>query len=169
MNAPAFVLKTSRLFLRDFRSADSEVLASYQSNPRYLEHYSEAPDAEGIVQTAIAWANEKPRRKFQLAIQLRSSEEPIGTVGLRITEPSSGRADFGCELNPNYWGSGYAEEASRALLDYGVSRLGLRRVEAWTAARNIRAHNLAERLGFRETAPSNRDQLMFVRDYEEEK
>ena len=161
-------LVTSRLFLRDFRSADTEALVSYHLDPRYLEHYSDMPDTEGIVRTAIAWANENPRLNYQLAIQLPGIEEPIGTVGLRITEPSSGRANFGCELNPNYWATGYAEEASRALLNYGVSTLGIRRVEAWTAARNMRAHRLAERLGFRKTTHSKQDQLMFARDYEEE-
>ncbi len=168
MIATVFKLETSRLFLRDFRPADTEALVSYHSDPRYMEHYSDTPDTEGIVQTAIAWANENPRLNFQLAIQLSGIEEPIGTVGLRITEPSSGRANFGCELNPNYWSTGYAEEASRALLDYGVSTLSIRRVEAWTAARNMRAHSLAERLGFRKSEHSKRDQLMFARDYEEE-
>jgi [ribosomal protein S5]-alanine N-acetyltransferase len=143
-------LRTERLVLRDFLPSDAEALAAYQADPRYLEHYDHSAavtDAHALVDLFRAWANESPRTKYQLVIVLE--DRVIGTCGVR---QDAGEAEFGCELDPGYWNAGYAREASRAILDYGLTTLGLKRIVARTLASNQRAIALASSLGFREIA-----------------
>ncbi len=143
-------LRTRRLVLRDFLPSDAEAMAAYQSDPRYLEHYDHSAavtDAHALVELFRAWADESPRTKYQLAIVLE--DRVIGTCGVRRDD---GEAEFGCELDPEYWNAGYAREASRAILEYGFTTLGLQRIVARTLVSNQRAIGLASSLGFREVA-----------------
>jgi len=48
-----------------------------------------------------------------------------------------------------FWGHGYATEAARAILDYGLQTLGIHTVEALIRPDNTRSIRLAERLGMR--------------------
>ena len=143
-------LRTRRLVLRDFLPSDAEAVAAYQSDPRYLEHYDHSAavtDSHALVDLFRAWAEESPRTKYQLAIVLE--DRVIGTCGVRR---DAAEAEFGCELDPEYWNAGYAREASRAILEYGFTTLGLRRIVARTLASNQRAISLALSLGFQEVA-----------------
>ncbi|MFQ5961073.1 MAG: GNAT family N-acetyltransferase [Candidatus Methylomirabilales bacterium] len=142
---------TDRLLLRDFTEADAPKLIAYHSYARYLEFY--APDdrepsrVRKLLGTFISWSMERPRQRYQLAITL--DEHLIGTCGVRKETPDSMEAEFGCELDPDYWGRGYAQEASRAILAFGFGTLELRRVWARVVPENTRAVRLAESLGLR--------------------
>jgi RimJ/RimL family protein N-acetyltransferase len=96
----------------------------------------------------LSWAAEHPRLRFQLAI-----EEPrlglLGSCGVRITDAEHLQASFGCELGPKHWGHGYAIEASRGLMGFAFSKLGVHRIHAETLAENQAALALAKRLGMR--------------------
>ncbi len=71
---------------------------------------------------------EQPRLKFQLALTLRSNSQLIGNCGIRMRTPDAHEADIGYELNPEYWGQGYASEAARAIVAFGFTQLRLHRI-----------------------------------------
>ena len=145
------LLSTPRLTLRDFEPADVASLASYHSDPRYLEHYDTPPDTEQIVSDAQAWAQELPRRNYQLATSLSPRGGAIGSVGLRQQGWPDGEAEVGFELNPTHWGCGYGREALLGLLRHGSRQLLVLRFWAVTAQSNTRAHRLLESLQFEKT------------------
>ena len=151
------VLTTSRLTLREAETRDAEALARYQSDPRYLEHYSERPDAEQIVQIAREWAVARPRLNHQLMILLGTRDPPIGCAGVRQAGCASGTAEVGIELNPAHWGAGYAREALSALIEFAQEDLGLRELSALIAPANFRAQQLFQNVGFSATQPPGRD------------
>jgi len=144
-------LRTQRLVLREFRPADVDTVFRYQSRPAYLEHYGQAApmldDVSSFVAMLCRWAGESPRRKYQLAITL--DDRVIGTCGLRKELPQATDAEFGCELDPEFWAHGYAREACRAIIAFGFETLGLETILAQTMPANHRAIRLAEDLGFR--------------------
>ncbi|MEE2664172.1 MAG: GNAT family N-acetyltransferase [Myxococcota bacterium] len=147
------ILTTARLTLREVESRDIAVLASYQSDPRYLEHYPERPDAERIAQLAHEWALATPRLNHQLMITLGSNGPVIGCAGVRQAGCPSGEAEVGVELNPDHWGAGYAREALLELIEFARKDLGLRKLSALTTPANLRAHRLLQSLGFSATQP----------------
>lgn len=155
-------LNTPRLVLREFRLSDLPSFAVYHQNPQYLAHYDGPPDTERIVRLAIAWAAEQPRANYQLVIAESDTTPALGSVGLRGKGQTSGVAEFGFELNPAFWGRGYAREAGQALLEFGFQTLRLRRVISPTTSGNRRAHHLLEALGFtREAIPNHSGLVQF--------
>ncbi len=148
-------LVTSRLILREARPDDALALASYQSDPRYRAHYpespgaqSEIPDAQRIVQLARLWATDLPRLNYQLIITLGLGGTVIGCAGLRQAGYPHREAEVGIELDPEYWGAGYAREALATLIEFARSQVGAQRLWALTTPTDVRAHRLVQGMGF---------------------
>lgn len=146
-------LITSRLVLREFVEADWAGVLAYQQDPRYLRYYPwtdrvEA-DARAFVELFLGWQSEEPRRRYQLALTLKRSGRLIGNCGIRRKPDNDWEADIGYELDPEFWGNGYATEAAQALVNHGFQELGLERISSWCIADNIASARVMERLGFR--------------------
>ena len=71
-----------------------------------------------------------------------------------------GEAEVGVELNPEYWGAGYAREVLSRLIEFARDDLELNQLSALTAPTNRRAHDLLRRLGF-SAVPSPRHEGRF--------
>ena len=92
--------------------------------------------------------DERPRRRFQLAMTLRGGGEAVGSCGLRRKPGGEDEADIGYELAPRLWGQGYATEAARAMVDFGFRELGLHRISSWCIADNAASARVLEKDGF---------------------
>lgn len=85
------------------------------------------------------------------AIYERATWQPIGTVGLFDINERNGRAEFGIFIGEAAArGKGYGTEATRLLLDYAFTALGLRNVGLTVAAWNIAGQRAYARAGFKE-------------------
>jgi RimJ/RimL family protein N-acetyltransferase len=93
---------------------------------------------------------QKPRIKFQFAVTLKPTGQLIGNCGVRRNTPETHEGDIGYELDPRFWGKGYATEAGRAVLDFGFSQLRLHRISAWCIAENSGSARVLEKLGMRQ-------------------
>lgn len=144
--------QTNRLVLRDFQRTDLSAYQELCSHPEFRRFYPEQDaspeETEQRLSMFIAWADEQPRRHFQLAI-IRSSNELIGSCGVRITSEAERQGSFGCELGRAYWGRGYAYEAGHTVIQFGFRTLGLHRIWADTIVENEAAVRLAEKPGMR--------------------
>jgi ribosomal-protein-alanine N-acetyltransferase len=143
-------IQTDRLLIRDFYLADLAAYTRLHAHPlsqRFCPEEDAYPEkVEDLLRLFLVWSQEQPRLRYQLAIVL-PSEEVIGSVGVRITSESERQGSFGCELDPHYWGCGYAYEAARAVIRYGFQELGLHRIYAETIEENAAAISLAKKLG----------------------
>ncbi|MGE4606048.1 MAG: GNAT family N-acetyltransferase [Myxococcota bacterium] len=142
------MLATDRLVLREFDLPDQEALSSYHSDPRYLQHYASPPDSARLVAAFCAWAEALPRLNYQLAITRVPSRRAIGSVGLRCQGYPATEAEVGIELDPRYWGCGYAVEALASLVRFGANSLDLTRFWALATPQNAAAHRALGRIGF---------------------
>ena len=145
-------IKTERLLLREFARGDERAYLAYQADPRYSEFSGpeqSTPDhARELLCLFIAWATERPRQNYQLAIvDLRNSRQLLGCCGLRLKGQAGGSAEFGLELAAKEWGRGYAAEAARALIGFGFRDLGLSEVRSESVSANVRVIALARRIG----------------------
>jgi RimJ/RimL family protein N-acetyltransferase len=149
----AMLLTTERLLLREFVESDWPTVLAYQSDPRYLRYYHwterNEKDVREFVQTQIASQYEQPRTKFQLAIALRENQQLIGNCGIRMKSADAHEADIGYELDPKYWGHGYATEAASAMVRFGFEELKVHRIWAWCIAENAASAHVLEKLGMR--------------------
>ena len=146
-------LHTHHLLLREFVSADWPAVLAYQRDSQYLRFYhwiDRTPeDVQRFVQMFLDQQREQPRLKFQLAVILKSSGQLIGNCGIRRDTIDASQADIGYELDPNYWGYGYATEAARAITAFGFTQLNVHRIWAWCIADNTASARVLERVGLR--------------------
>jgi RimJ/RimL family protein N-acetyltransferase len=150
-------LATDRLVLREFESDDWRALLAYQADPRYLRYYPwstrEAAAVQELVGHFVARRADTPRRMFQLAMTLPAEAfRLIGSCGLRVNDAEQREGNIGYELDPAYWGRGYATEAGRAMLAFGFERLDLHRIWAECVADNRASARVLEKLGMRREA-----------------
>jgi [ribosomal protein S5]-alanine N-acetyltransferase len=144
---------TKRFLLRDFEDSDESAFVAYQADPRMLEFYGDEAVKPGharqLVEAFRTWAQERPRRNYQLAIVRR--DEPrrlVGCCGLRGVDSAARTAELGIELAPREWGRyGYAIEVMRALAKFGFEELGLNELYGSTVSANARIARLASSLG----------------------
>ncbi len=144
-------LDTHRLHLREFVASDWPAVLAYQNDSLYLRYYplveqTEA-GAKSFVQMFLDQQAEQPRRKFQLALTLKSEDALIGNCGIRVNDPEQGEANIGYEISSAYWGRGYASEAACAIVNFGFEELNLHRVWSWCVAENIGSYRVMEKIG----------------------
>jgi RimJ/RimL family protein N-acetyltransferase len=147
------ILTTDRLLLRDFVESDWEAVLAYQQDPLYLRYNDwtsrTAEEVRQFVQMFLDHQKQIPRIKYQFAVTLKSTGQLIGNCGVRRDSPETREGDIGYELDPKFWGNGYATEAARAVLCFGFSHMHLQRVSAWCIAENVSSARVLEKLGMR--------------------
>ena len=146
-------LETERLAMREFVWDDWGAILAYQRDARYLRYYEwteRTPEqVQGFVQMFLEQQQEQPRRKFQLAVTLKSSGQLIGTCGVRLANAGAHEGDIGYELSPEHWGQGYATEAACEMVRFGFVELGLHRIWSWCVADNVGSAHVLEKVGMR--------------------
>lgn len=142
------------VLLRDFEPRDVTAYVQIHADPGFSEHAG--PDegspehAEKLCDLFMAWARERPRRDFQLAITLRSTGELVGSCGVRTGEQPPGWAEFGIELAASVRGRGLATRAAGLILGLGFGPLALAGVTASSITENAPIARLLRALGFEE-------------------
>jgi [ribosomal protein S5]-alanine N-acetyltransferase len=141
-------LETARLKLRPYRDDDvTELLPLIGTREvaattlRIAHPYTEE-DARGFFALA-----QQPD-KIWLAITLQSDRRMIGGIGLRVEEQHQ-HAELGYWLGVDYWGKGYATEASREMVRYGFEVLRLYRIFASHFKHNDVSGRILKKLGMR--------------------
>lgn len=148
-NLPLF--ETQNLILREIRERDCHDMFEYAQlsyvgpNAGWEPHRTLSHTKE-----VIRMFNNKPRygQLGVFAIILKSNLKMIGTVELHTYTPHF-KAELGYTINPEYWGNGYATEASRKILEWGFTELGLKRIECSSFPDNLRSQRVCEKLGFK--------------------
>ena len=73
----------------------------------------------------------------------------IDSPHFKMKSADAHEADIGYELDPPYWGHGYATEAARAIVRFGFTRLRLHRIWSWCIADNVGSARVLEKVGMR--------------------
>jgi RimJ/RimL family protein N-acetyltransferase len=79
-------------------------------------------------------------------VELKGSRIPIGICGL-LKRDTLRDIDIGFAFLPPYRSQGYAFESAAAVMDYGRTVLGLRRIVAITDDDNTGSHRVLEKIG----------------------
>ncbi len=124
--SPFPVIETERLLLRRTTTGDAEALHFLRSDKRVMQYIDRPPsrdlqDAVDLVtkmdeginsNTTIAWA-----------ICLKGSPTMAGSIGFYRTDLANHRGEVGYMLHPDYQRKGIMDEALKAVLDFGFTRL----------------------------------------------
>lgn len=142
---------TERLHLREFLSTDFDSVYQYSSNPKVTRYLFFGPrDADATteyLQDLLVSQKEKPRTRFELAVQEITSGRVIGACDLSLIEGNV--VDLGYMLGIEHWGKGYATEISLKLLEAAFNELRATQVIATVDINNKASIHVLEKIGMR--------------------
>ena len=136
---PNLPIHTDRLILRVLGPDDATSLFAIFSNSEVMRYWS--TPAWTSMEQALAFLERDAKgfasgQHLRLGIERRDDQTLIGQCTLFGIVPSCRRAEVGYGLVRDAWGNGYANEALRALINYGFATLSLNRIEADIDPRN---------------------------------
>jgi RimJ/RimL family protein N-acetyltransferase len=150
------MIETERLLLRRIVEADADEFVSIHKHPTVTRFMGTFDRDE-----ALRWIERNDRDWDQLgygrlAIVENATGRLLGRSGLKYW-PQFEETEVGWLLRPDAWGRGFATEAGRASIEWGIQELGLPRITAMIMPENQRSIRVAERLGME---PSRGDVLL---------
>lgn len=143
------ILKTTNLTLRPWGEDDAECLYHFAKNPNvgpiagWPPHQS-VEDSLYIIKTVFS------KRETYAIVK---DDIPIGCVGLLFHPDTNhwwgeGSVELGYWIAEEYWGNGYAFEASKALIERAFNDLDVGKIYASYRCENTQSKRVLEKLGF---------------------
>ena len=148
------LLKTKRLSLRQFTTADSGYLVQIDNDPEVMRYINGGiPTSLETIQNNfltlfLRYDKKRPCLGFWAVIENESTDF-VGWCCLRAQEQEPGVASIGYRFIKSAWGKGYATEATSALINRGFTELGLERILATTYEDNLASRRVMDKLGLR--------------------
>ena len=144
------IFETENLVLRPWMESDAECLYHFAKNPKvgpiagWPPHES-VEDSLNIINMVFA-----KRETYAVT----KDGIPIGCAGLLFHPDTNhwwgdGAAELGYWIAEEYWGHGYAAEASKVLTERAFDELGIKRIYATYRIENAQSKRVLEKLGFR--------------------
>lgn len=148
-------IETERLIIRDLTTQDLDSMFALDSNPEVHRYLGKKPiknKAEALQYISDVQKQYAERGIGRWAVELKDTGKFIGWCGLRLyTEYTfnnhSNFYDIGYRLRREFWGKGYATEASKACLQYAWDVLKLDTIYGITERNNEASHRVLLKIG----------------------
>ena len=145
------MIHTDRLVLRPAVDADRAAIAALNAHPKVGEWLGGVRDrAASDAFVDRVQAHEAEHGFGFWVVEHKADARVIGMTGVWWVPPEMdmpGTVEIGWRFMPDAWGQGYATEAARAALDYGLRALGLEEIIAFTARTNLASQAVMKRIG----------------------
>lgn len=145
------ILETERLILREWQAEDIDNMAAINSDAEVMKYFPGTQTRAQTEQFIKRMLDLYEKEKFcYFALTLKSSHELIGFTGLSqqtYDAPFTPCTDIGWRLKTSAWGQGYATEAARAALGYGIRKIGLKQIFAVAPEINTASIRIMEKIG----------------------
>ncbi|MGR3764290.1 GNAT family N-acetyltransferase [Rossellomorea sp. NS-SX7] len=155
-------LTTNRLQLRLFTKSDAPDIQKLASNqevagiiglpqPYLLEH-------------AVKWIDIQPAllengTEYPLAIVQKDSDELVGTITLRVDKKNQ-KGELGYWIGRPFWGMGFATEAVKRMMSFGIEDLGLNKIWASAMSKNTASISVLQKAGLRREGVLKEDRML---------
>jgi len=144
------VLTTERLSLRQVCAADAEFIRELLNEPAFLQNIGDRgvrspEDAARYIEDRMC-ASYREHGFGLYLVERKADVVAVGICGF-VRRDFLEDVDIGFAFLERYWSQGYAFEAASAVMEYGRTALGLRRILAITAAENPASIRLLGKLG----------------------
>lgn len=146
-------LVTARLRLRAFTADDVDAVHAYASDPEVCRHVQWGPNSphetqEFIDENVAAGPGSDERGNWTWAVTLDG--DVLGTCSLWVSNREHARGELGYVLHREHWGRGITTEAAAAVLEFGLTTVGLARVEATCRPENTGSRRVLEKIGMQQ-------------------
>lgn len=110
----------------------------------YHPHYSRDDTARWINDVPTAWTED---RAYSFSILERATDELVGTIGINQLDRHNRRANLGYFVRTGATRRGVATAATKMLAQFGLTQLGLKRLEIVAAVGNYASQKVALKVG----------------------
>ncbi len=147
-------IETNRLILRPLEVADAGVFFKMDSNVNVHKYLWNKP-VNNIQETLnvidLVSKQYKEHQIGRFAVILKDTNQFMGWAGLKYnTEKINNKQffyDIGYRLDEEFWGNGYATEASIAWLNYGFNEMNINIINAGAHADNLASNKILQKIG----------------------
>jgi len=143
-------VETARLVLRAFRPKDGRAYLRILSSEGVLHYFpTSSPPAPARVGTMIeAMLRHWEEHGFGIWAVVSPSGDLMGRAGIQVI-PETDEVEVDYLLGPDWWGSGFATEAIRYALRFGLEEKGLERIVGIVHPDNLASRRVLEKIGMR--------------------
>jgi RimJ/RimL family protein N-acetyltransferase len=126
------------VMLRELRLSDAASLHRMLTSAEASRFISPPPATVAGFERFIAWtlAERAAGRYVCFAVVPAGTDSAVGLFQIRQLDPGFEVAEWGFAIGVEFWGSGLFATAAPAIVDFAIDRLGVRRLEARSAAAN---------------------------------
>jgi ribosomal-protein-alanine N-acetyltransferase len=148
-------LETKRLIIRPYREEDLLECFQLMQNKELFQYMNMKVMSFEEYQGLFHWLIRSydvgfdEDFKYSFNITLKESGVHIGWCGIGGSEYDHQQKEIYYLIGRDYWGKGYAKEASVALLDYSFQTIGLTEIIAVFHPDNIASKKVIEGMGFK--------------------
>lgn len=147
----AHFIETERLQLREFTLADAPYMLRQLNEPSFIENIADrgvrsVQQAEAYLQNGAMASYQQSGFGFWAVIE-KTSGQIIGMCGL-VKRDNLPEVDLGYSFLPEYFGQGFAFEATKACILAAKNKYLLKQLLAIVNVENISSRKLLEKLGF---------------------
>jgi len=152
ISSDRYNLESDRLLLKEVTRDDLEHLHRLHTFPEVDEFNTlgippTIQSTRMLLEEAIAEKREPVRKKILWSIFLKSTGAYIGEAGMSLSANRFRLGEIFYNLDPKYWGKGYATETVKRMIGFGFGKLKLHKVEAGVATGNARSVRVLEKAG----------------------
>ena len=146
-------IKTERLILRRFIEDDAEkMFLNWASIPEVTKYVTWFPhkNVEETKMIVKAWVKEYDQiDRYQWAIVLKETNEPIGSIGVVRQDDKSEKAEMGYCIGNAFWHKGDTSEALASVMEYLFYSIGFNRIAALHDIRNPNSGHVMTKCGMK--------------------
>ncbi len=146
-------LTTRRLILRPFDVDDCDSLLEITQEPDIFRYFpTKTPWDMDKVERAIRYQSDHWNRHHYglFAITARKDGQLMGWCGLEYL-PDTNETEVGYLLGHAFWGKGYASEAAKASVKFGLREMGMKQIIGLTDPANFASQRVLEKCGLKFT------------------
>ncbi len=146
-------LVTERLILRDFEAVSAEQWQLLM-NDEQVALTTLSLSYPTTLKDASAWRMQQIKKvkngeMLRWAVYLKEGKHVIGSFKLSLNQKFES-AEIGYWLGKQYWGNGFASEATNKVISYAFNQLELNRLEAYAMTGNASSEKILLNHGFKQ-------------------
>jgi len=152
MSTDKYFLKTDRLGFRKWDWDDfplAQALWGDYNVTRYIDHRGPLLDGQVAERLWREISCEEKHGVQYYPIFLHATGEHIGCCGLKPYNLATEVYEIGFHIRTEHWGKGYANEASKGIIEYAFHKMKMAGIYASHSPENVTSGELLIQLGFK--------------------
>ncbi len=144
-------IETERLYLRQWIYIDAEEYIAMNRDPEVMKFFPSVLTPDQSNDHMHRMEDDITKQGYGLfAVCLKKDDSFIGFTGFahpKFEAFFTPCIEIGWRIARKYWNQGYATEAAKACIDFGVEKMTWKEIYSFTSVLNTRSENVMKKIG----------------------